>query len=123
VISEGPDQPIMRGEAGITDPASPFHPDRIGPRVAPYYHTATAMTQDQADAVALARLWQLVLFQDAVATDMVPDVTLDEGDVVAITETVTTRTDDRYWIESITYPLLIGSMALSGPRVAPVLAT
>ena len=87
--------------------------------MAPYYRTTTAMTQDQADDVALARLWQLALYADTIAGSLVPDPTIDEGDVVAFDDW-TTGTGDRYWLDAVTYPLLAGTMTVAGARVHAV---
>ena len=121
VISEGPDQPTVRGLAEITDHAHPFHRDNVGLRVAPVYRTGTQLAQDAADAVALARLWQMALFADAIATNLVPDPAMDEGDVVAVTQSLT-ATSAAYWVESVTCPLFDGDQSFSGPRVLPVLS-
>lgn len=118
-IGEGPDRPTYRGVAEVTDPASPVHRDAIGLRVAPYHRSAQIADQATATAVALARLIELALYQDAVGGSAIPDPRLDAGDVVAFIEEVS-GTFDRYRLDTVTMPIGPGAMAMAATRVVPL---
>jgi hypothetical protein len=119
VIGEAPDRDVVRGQADVTDTASPIHVDRIGLRVAPIFRSAQIVDQGQANAVAQMLLIRYALYQDSIGTTVVPDPSIDEGDVVQEVELVS-GTDDRYWLSQVTHPVVQGSQSLSGPKALPL---
>lgn len=118
VVGEHPDQPVVRGEAIITDAAHPYHPDRVGLRTAPVYRSARVATQWQANTLARSMLTERA-WTDTVAWTGVPDITVDAGDIVRIIEPQT-RTDARYRVDTVTLPIVTGAMRFSGTRVSPM---
>lgn len=119
VVSSGPNQDTVRGQADVDDPASPIHSSVIGLHVAPYCTTSRALNQDQANTLARILLTRQAFRQDSVSVPMVPDVTLDEGDVVGFTGAVS-RTNDAYWLATVDLPILEGTMQLQGPKAIPL---
>lgn len=121
-ISDSPDREAFRGVAEVTDPSSPVHRDRIGLQTGPIHRSAQMPDQASTNAVALARLIEFALYQDAVGGSAVPDPTLDEGDVVAFVEPVS-GASDRYRLDSVTHPVLQGAMSLESTKVLPLFLT
>lgn len=120
VIAQPPDGSPYRAVAEVTDEASPIHPTRIGVRTAPIYRSARIPDQVSANAVAAALLLSYALYEDEVSSPLVPDPTLDPGDVVRFKDTVT-GTQDGYVVQQLTLQLGPGSrMTVSGSRVLPV---
>lgn len=120
-LRDSPDLPLLRAEARVTDPTSPIHEDRIGLQVAPYHRTAQAPDQAALNAIAHNRLVALALYVDAVGGSAVPDVTLDEDDVVEFVEPVS-GANDRYRLDQVTYPVVGGGMPLAATKVLPLFA-
>jgi hypothetical protein len=121
VIAEHEDGTVVRSQADVTDTSSPIHADRIGLRVAPVYRSAQIPDQAAANAVANAMLVEHALYADAYAGDLVPDLTLDEGDVVTFSDQVT-GVDAAYRIDQVTHPVVTGSMTLATSKVLSVAA-
>jgi hypothetical protein len=120
VVVERPDGTVLRAVADVTDTDSSIHSDRIGLQVAPILHSALVSDQASANAVARNLLIEYTLNQDTVSGSAIPDITLDEGDVVSFDETVT-GTDARYRLERVTYPIVGGEdMTLDATRVLPI---
>lgn len=121
VIAEHEDGTVVRAQADVTDASSPIHADRIGLRVAPVYRSTQIPDQAAANAVANAMLVEHALYADAYAGDLVPDPTLDEGDVVTFSDQVT-GVDATYRIDQVTHPVVAGSMSLAASKVLSVAA-
>ena len=123
VVSETSDSttPVYRAIAEVTDTTSPIHSSRIGVRTAPVYTSAQIPDQAAANAVAANLLIQLSLVADGVAGSFVPDPTLDEGDVVAVSE-ATSATSSTYVIDQVTHAVVLGAMSLQTSRVVGITA-
>lgn len=116
-----PDRDPIRAIVSVTDPASPLHEDRIGVQTAPVYRTAQTADQAAANAVGLALLTEYALSNDRVRSSIIPDLSLDEEDVVSFDEDVS-GTSDRYRIDRISHPVLTGPSSIEASRVLPVVA-
>jgi len=121
VVGEPADGPVVRGEATITDPAHPWHQDRIGIRTAPIHRSAAIASRYQARRVAQAMLLERIRWSDAVGWTGVPDITLEAGDAVSIVEPQT-QTAARYRIERVTLPIVTGAMSFTASRITQVYA-
>jgi hypothetical protein len=121
-ISESPDRDDFRGVAEVTDPSSPVHRDRIGLQTGPIHRSAQMPDQAATNAVALARLVEFALYQDAVGGSAIPDPTLDEGDVVTFVDPVS-GANDRYRLDRVTHPVTQGAMALEATKVLPLFSS
>lgn len=120
VISELPDDgTIIRAQADVTDPASPIHAGRIGLRIAPVYRSSQIPDQSAANAVARNKLVEYALYQDGYAGDIVPDETLDPGDVIAVRQGIT-GTDGNYLLDAVSHPITTGTSGLGATKVVPV---
>lgn len=108
-----------RAVAAVTDPSSPIHADRIGTQTAPLYRSAQVTDRAAAFAVARALLVEYSLISDVVRGSAVPDPTLDESDVVTISEPIS-GTNDRYRIERLTHPVTPGAMSIEATKVLPL---
>jgi hypothetical protein len=119
VIGSSPSGDTVRGQADITDLSSPIASARIGLRVAPIYQSAQVTNQDQANAVARNLLLSQALYQDGLTFPALEDPTLDEEDVVGVSEPVS-GTNDRYWVTQVVHAIAAGTMAIAGQRVIPL---
>jgi hypothetical protein len=122
VVGELTDGATVRSVLEVTNPASPLHPDAIGVRTAPVFRSDQIPDQAAANAVARALLTEHSLFGDRVSGTAVPDLRLDEDDVVMLREPVT-ATDDRYRIERITHPVTTGALVLDAAKILPLVLT
>lgn len=116
-----PDRDPIRSVVEVTDPASPLHADRIGVQTAPVYRTSQSADQAAANAVGLALLTEYALANDRVRSSIIPDLTLDEEDVVSFDDDVS-GTSDRYRLDRVTHPVLTGATSIEASRVLPVIA-
>jgi hypothetical protein len=122
VISNNPGGPDVDVTVEVTDPASPIHKDRIGIREAPPIRSAQVPDIAAAIKVGLDALAEYGLSSDTTSGSAVPDITLDAGDIVNIEEPVS-GTSGRYRINSLTLPVVEGSMYLTAGKVVPMLLT
>lgn len=120
-VSERTDGPTFRGVAEVTDPASPLHRDRLGYVRTTFLRSAQIATPDQAAAVARTQLWDRGLYEVSIGAVVIPDPTIDEGDVSLFVEPIA-GANDRQLLDSVTYPLLQGTMSLSSRRVRALFA-
>lgn len=111
-IGESSDlDPPIRGEAAITDPASPLRiTGLMGDRLYTY-KSAMITTQGQADDVAASLLWEHALIEEELDVEFVPHPGLEAGDAVRIVHP-DSRTDDLYVIDTLQLPLGSGSSSL-----------
>lgn len=104
----------------ITDPGHQWHKDRIGLRMAPMIRSDTIPDPDAARALARAWLAGRMLRADELsATEQVRHIDLDEGDVLAREEPLTSTTG-RYVIQSITYPIAAAEVSTSERAAVPL---
>lgn len=119
VVVDDPARPTFHAVADVDEPGSPIHADAIGLRVAPVHRSALIPDQASANAVARALLGWYSRYADSVDGGFFPDPELLEGDVVSLTESIT-GTADRYLVESVTLPVVTGSMSLATSKVLPL---
>jgi hypothetical protein len=122
VESNAPGGPSVRVVMDVSDPASPIHQDRIGLHPAPVFRSAQLPDVAAGIVVARARLTEHVLRADAVAGTAIPDRLLNAGDVVTFEEPVT-GTSGRYRLNTVTQPVVLGSMPFTAGRVVPLVLT
>lgn len=103
-VGDAPDlpEPIV-GRAEVTDPASPSHRSKIGVRVKPVTVSAGIRDQSQADAVALADLYQSALEVAQVTGQHVVHPALEAGDVISI-HNDRAKLDDRFVLDVVRHP-------------------
>ncbi len=111
---------VYRGVAEVTDTSSPLHRDRIGLVTAPPYRSAAIATQFQADAVAYQRLLELALVDSETVTRILPDPRIDEGDVVTLSESVTS-TSGKHRIDRVVHPITMGDTSIVATRTQGLL--
>ncbi len=116
VIGERLTGPVLRARAAVTDPSHPLHPGRLGYTRTYSYRSAAIATQDQANAIAVALLFQLAVFEEAVDSGVVPDLRTDEGDLNLFVEP-NTGTNNRYRLTTVSLPVVEGTMSLSSRRI------
>lgn len=116
VVGESADiVPPVKGEASITDPASPLRVDGLmGDRLYTY-KSAMITTVSQAQQVAATLLWEHALIEEELTVDHVPNPGLEAGDAVTITHPES-RTTGLWAIDAITTPLAGGSARLNVHR-------
>lgn len=122
VESNSPTGPQVRAVATVDDPASPLHPDRIGLQTAPLHRTAQVKDQSAANALARSMLSEYAMTYHTVSGTCIPDLGLDAGDVVTITEP-RSGTSGRYRLDTVVLPALLGSMSIAAGQVVPLLLT
>lgn len=107
-----------QGEAIVTDPLSPIHPDRIGDRVFPY-SSSLITTDAQAVTLANALLKVYALEQFSVATDSIVIPWLDGGSIADFINPDPNYAADptRYLLQSFNIPIGTGSMTGAMGRV------
>lgn len=120
VIGEPLDGPVVRGMAQVTDPDSPLWIG-YGIRQAPIRRSAAISRQDVADAAAKAELPDLALREESIGAVVLPDPTLDEGDVCSFVEPIS-GTDAREMLDRLTIPATLGTMSLTARRVSSLFA-
>lgn len=118
VVGEPPDAPVVRGEAVITDPSHPWHPDRIGFRTAPVYRSGLVATRYAATVLARSILYERA-WTDSIRWSGIPDITVEASDLVRFIEPQT-QTDDRYRIDRVTLPVTTGQMSIDATLVVPL---
>ena len=118
VVGDNLDGPVIRGEAVITDPSHPWHPERIGLRTAALYRSARVTTTYAAVTLAKALLYERA-WADSVSWSGVPDITVEAGDLARFVESQT-QTDDRYRIDRVTLPVTTGEMRIEATLVVPL---
>jgi hypothetical protein len=121
VVGQPPEGEVVRSVIEVTDTASPLHWTRIGVRTAPVHRSARIPDQAACNAVAAALLRSYALVEDDIDSELVPDPTIDAGDVVTFREE-TTRTNADYLVRSVTHPVVQGPMRIDSSRVVPVFA-
>ena len=119
VVVDDPARETFFAIADVDEPGSPIHADTIGLRVAPVHRSALIPDQASANAVARALLGWYSRYADSVDGGFFPDPELLEGDVVSLTESIT-GTADRYLVESLSLPVVTGSMTLATSKVLPL---
>jgi hypothetical protein len=110
-IGESAEGVPVRGNAAITDLASPL---RVGGTMGDRLYThksAMITTVSQANAVAASLLWEHALIEEELEVQHVPHPGLEAGDGVRIVD-VPSHTDDVYMVDSITIPLGDGASSL-----------
>jgi hypothetical protein len=122
VTSNNPGGAAIDVTVEVTDPASPIHKSRIGIREAPQLVSAQVPDIAAATLVGQQALAEYGLSSDTTSGSAVPDITLDAGDIVNIEEPVS-GTSGRYRLNSLTLPVVEGSMYLTAGKVVPMLLT
>jgi hypothetical protein len=122
VTSNNPGGTAIDVTVEVTDPASPIHKSRIGVREAPQLVSAQVPDIAAATLVGQQALAEYGLSSDTTSGSAVPDITLDAGDIVSIEEPVS-GTSGRYRLNSLTLPVVEGSMYLTAGKVVPMLLT
>jgi hypothetical protein len=120
VESNAPGGPALRVVLDVSDTSSPLHRSRIGLQTAPTFRSAQMPDLAAAGVIARRLLTEYAFGTDSVSGSAVPDISLDAGDVVTIEEP-RSGTTGRYRLDSLTLPVVEGSMSLTAGRVVPLL--
>lgn len=103
--------------ARITDPRSPIHPSKIGPRVR-QYASPLLTTSAQALAAAGTILGYASAASRTLSITCVPDWSLDAGDPITVIDPVTGR-EEAALIQRIVHPLTNGSQQIDTVDTRP----